>query len=150
MNHFLKILLVLLLAPAVLVAGVLTFLTVTEYRPADREEMVLCGAEESRPLAVGDTLSVMSWNIGYGALGDNADFFMEGGEMVMSADEDRVKENLAGITKEIRKVSPDVLLLQEVDSDSKRSYHIDETAMMEDLYEDDVSTEALYHSVVYV
>ncbi len=149
MKKLLKVLLALVCVIAVAVAGLLTFLTVTEYKPADREAMDLSGTATHR-VAVGDTIRVMSWNVGYGALGDNADFFMEGGEMVTTADEARVKENLAGIVKQIRSVKPDVLYLQEVDADSTRSYHIDETQMLDDLYKDDTSTEALYYSVAFV
>lgn len=148
-NRVLIVLLLLLLVPVILVAGVLTFLTVTEYKPADRETMVLSG-DGKQTVTVGDSISVMSWNIGYGALGDNADFFMDGGEMVMTASEDRVRSNLEGVMKTVRKIAPDVAYFQEVDSDSKRSYHIDETALLEDLYNDDMETEALYYSVAYV
>jgi endonuclease/exonuclease/phosphatase family metal-dependent hydrolase len=68
----------------------------------------------------------MTWNVGYGALGDNADFFMDGGKSVNTADEARVKENLTGIADEIKTVDPDVLFLQEVDLNSSRSHDINE------------------------
>ena len=143
-------LLCLLLAVVVLVAAFLGFLTVTEYRPEDREEMVLCGAKETSSVSVGDELKVLSWNIGYGALGDNADFFMDGGEMVTTASEARVHKNLKGITDTIKEVDPDVALLQEVDSDSSRSYHVDETDVMSDLFADDMEVESLYHACPFV
>lgn len=142
---FLAILLILVL----LLAAGLAYLTITEYKPADRETMAVDG-NGSRSLSVGDSLTIMSWNIGYGALGDNADFFMDGGEMVTTATPERLKENLAGIAGLIKKVEPDVALLQEVDSDSSRSYHVDETAYMANLYKDDDEAESLYHSCPFV
>ena len=36
----------------------------------------------SKEVKKGDSIKMMSWNIGYGALGDNADFFMDGGNHV--------------------------------------------------------------------
>lgn len=115
------------------VAGVLTAaflallitLTVAEYRPEDVEELVLSGTP-SKEVVIGEDIFAMSWNIGYGALGDNADFFMDGGSHVMTADRQRVQQNLGGIVETIRDIKPDLVLLQEMDLDSKRSYNIDE------------------------
>ena len=74
----------------------------------------------------------MSWNIGYGALGDNADFFMDGGEMVMTADKGRVLENMESILSTIESVKPRILFLQETDYNSTRSYGLDECQMIRD------------------
>lgn len=112
----------------VLIAGFLILilvLTVAEYRPED-EETVAVNGSSSKKVSVGDSISVMSWNIGYGALGDNADFFMDGGSDVMSSDKQRVEENLEGIASAIRKENPDLVMMQEVDLDSKRSHYVDE------------------------
>ena len=112
-----------------LVAVALIVLTAAEYRPADTE-IVLRDHEASTVLTAGSPLSVISWNCGYGALGDNADFFMDGGSSVYTADRDRVKSNLAGILSALRELSPDLLLLQEVDIGSSRSYGMDERSVL--------------------
>ena len=114
-----------LLAVVVLLAGGIGFLSATEYRPADRESVELAGGAASA-VAAGDEITVVSWNVGYGALGDNADFFMDGGTMVQTADADRVEENLEGILKAVGEMDPDVLFLQETDWDSARSRHVNE------------------------
>lgn len=139
----------ILLVLVLLAAAFFGFLTATEYRPEARETMELTGKGE-RSISVGDSLKVMSWNIGYGALGDNADFFMDGGEMVVTATEEKLRDNLKGISHVIKREAPDVMLLQEVDSDSSRSYHIDETVIMASLYNDDDEAESLYHSCAFV
>lgn len=121
------------LAAAGMIAGcvlavfliLLAVLTVTEYRPKEVEEVEVRGDYSKEP-GVGEEISVLSWNIGYGALGDNADFFMDGGNQVMTADAGRVMENLRGIVEEIQEIKPDFVFMQEVDLDSKRSCHIDE------------------------
>lgn len=141
--------LALLCALLVAAVALFTWLTVTEYKPAPKEAMSLSGTA-AETLHKGDTFKLMSWNIGYCALGDDADFFMEGGDMVRGSDEARVRENLMNIITGIRKVGPDVLFLQEVDSDSTRSYHIDQTQIMDDLDSNDTSSEALYYSVKFV
>ena len=145
LNIVLAILLIIFLAAA----GLIAWLSITEYKPKDVENLTTGGTSKSS-IGVGDQLSVLTWNIGYGALGDNADFFMDGGEMVKSATEDRVKENMAGITGAVTKLDPDVSFFQEVDSDSTRSYHIDETAILGNLSPSDTESEALYYSVAFV
>lgn len=129
-----KVLLVIILIPCVLVISyglIVIYLSVTEYRPADQEKVEITGTAD-RTLTAGSALKVMTWNVGYGALGDNADFFMDGGSHVYTADRERVQENLAGIEKEIASVSPDVCFMQEVDRNSDRSRHIDEVQQIAD------------------
>ncbi|MFI3295074.1 MAG: hypothetical protein R3Y19_03560 [Rikenellaceae bacterium] len=73
-----------------------------------------------------DTLTILSWNIGYAGLGDNTDFFYDGGEMVQDTPE-RTAENLREIISFLGEHSwVDFILLQEVDLDSKRTYHVDQ------------------------
>lgn len=71
-----------------------------------------------------DRLKVMTWNIKFG--GGRIDFFFDchGDRVIMSRDE--VVENLEGLAKKINQVDPDVLLLQEVDIDSKRAGYVDQ------------------------
>ncbi len=112
-------------------ALLLAFLTVSEYRPAAQETLDIKSGDTKTVLKEGSSLSVMTWNVGYGALGDNADFFMDGGKSVQTADTVRVNQNLTGIADEIKSVSPDIVFLQEVDINSSRSHDIDEAETIE-------------------
>ena len=58
-------------------AAFILYLFVTDYRPQDEEEVVLEGSG-SRAIAPGDALSVLTFNIGYGGLDADTDFFMDG------------------------------------------------------------------------
>jgi endonuclease/exonuclease/phosphatase family metal-dependent hydrolase len=124
---------IVLLVIVVAFAGLIGFLSVTEYKPAQITSDLEIGGEAEKTLAVGDSLTVMSWNIGYGALGDNADFFMDGGKMVYPADEARVRTNIDAFVTEIKAQDADIALFQEIDIDSDRSYHIDQTAVFDEL-----------------
>ena len=115
----------LLLIVVLLAAALFGFLSVTEYKPDDRVTLTVEG-DGSKTLAPGDTFSIVTWNIGYGALGDNADFFMDGGKGVKTADLERVNSNLDGIVTELNTLEPDILFVQEADQDSARSEHINE------------------------
>lgn len=119
---------IILLAAVLLAAGLIAYLSITEYKPAEREAVI--PADPYSVVALpqsGASYSIVTWNIGYGALGDNADFFMDGGSSVMTATKERVGENLAGITNKLRELSPDLIFLQETDVSSSRSHRINET-----------------------
>lgn len=109
------------------------FLTATEYKPTQTEKLTVVktgNGEGTKPVTAGQDLTYMTWNVGYGALGDNADFFMDGGTSVYTATKERVEENVAAISSEITSVDPDYLFLQEADRNSSRSYGIDEVPQM--------------------
>lgn len=113
-----------------LLAIALIYFSVTEYRPDDIEG-VDTGGEHTETLSAGDELTVMTWNIGFGALGDNADFFMDGGTSVQPSDEARVRQNMSDIVADIDSIDPDIAFLQEVDRDSKRSYGMNQAEYLD-------------------
>ena len=127
----LKLVLTLVVTAVVFIVLLFTFLTISEYRPDDREVLETAYSTPALPtVSIGDELTVVTWNVGCGTLGDNADFFMDYGEMVYTADRARVRENLDGITGTLLDIDPDIMLLQETDVDSSRSYHTDETELI--------------------
>ena len=108
-------------------AGGLTYLSVTEFKPDAVETVEIDTSETSGEKLTADSgFTIMTWNAGYGALGDNADFFMDGGKHVYTADKDRVKANLNGDIAEFEKISPDIICVQETDLSSERSYFINQ------------------------
>ena len=126
-----KILASVLLIAVILIAVLLTVVSIREYRPDEWEQIeVVSSASPEEVILPGDALRIVSWNAGYGALGDNADFFMDYGKMVYTADEQRLSENLSGITDTLAEINPDIILLQETDVNSSRSYHTDETDLI--------------------
>ena len=126
LSVLLRIILKLVLIVLILALGLIGFLSATEFKPADRAAVDVEGSAAAVALAEGDSFRIVSWNIGYGALGDNADFFMDGGTHVMTADSERVKLNMAGIFEGLADMDPDIVFLQEIDRDSSRSRHINE------------------------
>ena len=101
------------------------YLTLSEYKPKDRENISVLG-ESSKMLSEGSSFTIASWNIGYGALGDNADFFMDGGKSVHTASKKRVKENMNALVSELKKSDADIFFLQEADLKATRSHSINE------------------------
>lgn len=111
-------------AVLLLVIAFFFFAAATEYKPAAREDVDFTS---SLDVMEKESFDIMTLNIGYAGLGEEMDFFMDGGEGVNPESEDRVRANLEGIKRALYLASPDFYFLQEIDKDSSRSYHIDET-----------------------
>jgi endonuclease/exonuclease/phosphatase family metal-dependent hydrolase len=77
-----------------------------------------------------DQLLVMNWNAKFA--GGRIDFFFDchGDRVIM--EESEVLEHLEGLAKKINQVDPDVLLLQEIDIDSKRAAYVDQVQWLLD------------------
>lgn len=130
MKKILKALLVLLGAILALVCCLVLWLSIAEYKPAPVEELSPISAPGSQSPALGEELEIISWNIGYGGLGQGSDFFMDGGSSVRSADRAAVESYLKGIGQTLSREEADFLMLQEVDVDSSRSFGIDQTELL--------------------
>ena len=113
----------------IIVVLILVFLAVTEYKPKAKEKLEVNG-EGYHDLEPNSTFTIMTWNIGYGALGDNADYFKDGGKMVKSADRIRLNKNIKNIQYHIEQIKPNIFFLQEVDKYSKRANHVNELSYM--------------------
>ena len=127
MKRFLRVLLILLLVIVVAVGGLLGWLTATEFRPDPVESLdFLTHSDEAAAIPNDAELKILSWNVGYAGHGKDSDFFMDGGKNARSADQATVQEYLAGISGLINGGEYDFVMLQEVDTDSSRTYGINE------------------------
>ena len=84
---------------------------------------------------LGEEITLMTYNIGFGAYSSDYSFFMDGGEYARAYSAEAVVENLGDAIKAIDNENPDVILLQEVDIDGTRSYHIDQSAKISEHFE---------------
>ncbi len=137
-----------LLAVFVLFGALAIFFLVTEYKPASEEKILVAG--KGAALSKGEEISLVSWNVGFCALGDNTDFFMDGGKNVFTADKARVQENIRGILNTLKKQDPDIVLLQEVDEDSARSHNINAAEMFKETWPDYAGTFAYNLKVAFL
>ena len=87
-------------------------------------------AAKNNVAQISDSLKIVTWNIGYGGLGSNMDFFYDGGTQIRDT-EARTMRNLGGILAEMKAMDADIYLLQEVDECSRRTYRINELAMLQ-------------------
>jgi endonuclease/exonuclease/phosphatase family metal-dependent hydrolase len=61
-----------------------------------------------------ETLTITSWNLGYGGLGAESDFVSDGGDHLLPPNKLTVDKNIAGIISTLKTFSSDVLIMQEV------------------------------------
>lgn len=124
MKKFLRITGIMLLAIVTVFSLFLGYMTLTDYNPEGSHDVAVGGNGVSLPDSA-EEFSFLIWNIGYGGLGAKSDFFFDGGEGVRPSEE-QAKEYLAGIVAYLKTAPEDFLLLQEVDIDSRRSWHVDQ------------------------
>ena len=146
-----KIIRPLLYLLLILVGAFLMFLlyaTIDDYRPDD----VSIQSIECEEDIISDSLQIklLIWNIGYAGLDASMDFFYDGGEQ-MRPDKEGVKRNMEGINSTLAPYKGfDFIMLQEVDQNSKRSYHINEYQIIKDQFKDYNSSFGMNYDVGFV
>ena len=120
-----KIVLCILLALVLVVGGYVAYVLIDYHRIGDQELAVQNGAAETS-IAAGETYKIVSYNIGFGAYESDYGFFMDGGTESRAWSEERLTANLDRIARTLTDQNADFYLVQEVDIDSTRSYHVDE------------------------
>lgn len=113
----------------VLFGGFLGYMTLKDYKPKSVEEIKIEGDGKGTSLD-GSTFTLITWNIGYGGLGAEQDFFFDGGKNVRP-DKKLYEKYINGISRVLLGFNGvDFILLQEVDRGSKRSYFNDQVPIV--------------------
>lgn len=118
-NYTINALFILATCFAMYIVGVLGYGTITEYHFED--EIKLSEDLEKLQSLSDSTFELITWNVGFFGLGEESDFFYDGGEDVFQSKE-TIQKNINGIVGLIEEnQNVDFFLLQEVDSFSWRS-----------------------------
>ncbi|MEZ4886428.1 MAG: hypothetical protein R3E32_16955 [Chitinophagales bacterium] len=120
-------------AVGLILGGLLIHAGLTDYQPDVKETVVQHKPIDSQVEVVVESskkLSFLIWNIGYGGLGAESDFFYDGGKMVHPKVK-WVEKNMQGIVETLQQHSADFILLQEVDSSAQRSHYTNELKTIE-------------------
>jgi endonuclease/exonuclease/phosphatase family metal-dependent hydrolase len=119
----------LILAAVLYVGGMFLLAFATQYNPAPVEDMALVNPKSSIPgpkVLSDSTYTFLIWNLGYGGLGKEVDYFYDGGKMVTSPKEHVLKNNKGMVDFLLKNKEVDFVMLQEADRNSKRSWKIDQ------------------------
>lgn len=119
-RKLLKGVLFLILLLVLVFAGFLGWFTIREYSPPEITNLEI---SERTPTVVEDSLTLVTWNIGYFGLGKEMDFFYEGGKMVRPSKNLYMRYKQAALDRIGSFSRADFILLQEIDSFAKRSWY---------------------------
>ncbi len=125
MKRWVKVLLCIVLALVLTVGAYVAYVFLAYHRIGDKP-LTPEGSAAADALAAGENYTVLSYNIGFGAYESDYGFFMDGGTESWAWSQERLTENVAHIADFLARRQADFYLLQEVDIDSTRSYHVDE------------------------
>ena len=147
MKKALKLLLFLFLASLLWVGGNLIYGTLTDFKPPQEEALKIDAVNAQRPDSI---IQIFNWNIGYCGLGEESDFFYDGGSTVRM-DESIVQKNLNGVMNTLKYYDEaDIILLQEVDTLSKRSWELNEYHDVGSILPDHNSSFTLNYNVNFI
>ncbi len=108
--------------------GYLLYVVCSYYRVEDNLPLYVTDAS-SDTAPVGQSLKLVTYNIGFGAYSDDYSFFMDGGKYSRAFSREDVLKNTQGALDAIKNVNPDLVALQEVDVRGTRSYRVDQSAL---------------------
>ena len=102
----------------------------SDWQPPEGPSPLEPGRTSAQTMITDSILRLATWNVGYGGLGAESDFFYDdagmwysGGSMIRSP-RPLVEKNLRGAVDFLKNTKADFFLLQEVDLESDRSYRI--------------------------
>jgi endonuclease/exonuclease/phosphatase family metal-dependent hydrolase len=126
----LKVILFTILAFVLLFGGIIAYNTATDYQPVQKEKLEVSGKgfyNASRD----SVITILSWNMGYCGLGKDMDFFYDGGKGVRPEQEAFQKYLNGALNFLARYDTIDMFLLQEVDTNAKRTYYTNESNLIQ-------------------
>lgn len=141
-KKILRIVLIVIGAILLIVIGYVAYVFLSFSRIEDNLELQVQNAAAGMPYGAeiagelepefkkGQELTMVSYNIGFGAYSDDYTFFMDGGKESWAFSKEAVYENINGAMNAVNAYDPDIALIQEVDIDGTRSYHIDERSIV--------------------
>ena len=128
-----KFILTIILLLVLVAAGYVGYVYFSYSRIPDNQELTVynCNSDNAE---VGKEYTVVSYNVGFGAYTDDFTFFMDGGSESRARSEESVKTCINGCSDIVLSYDPDFVIFQEVDTDSTRSHHVDESALIRDSF----------------
>ena len=125
-KKILKIVLIVILVIVLLVAAYFAYVFLSWKRIPDYQALDVTHTPVEGQPETATAYRIVSWNIGFGAYEDDYGFFMDGGTQSWAWSKERLDANLEAIGQRLVEQNADFLLVQEIDFDSTRSYHVDE------------------------
>lgn len=127
---------IILLALVIVLAAYIIYLYASYHRIPDNQELqveeISQNTEAGNELTTEKNYSALIYNIGFGAYTPDFSFFMDGGKSSWAKSKDSVKETIKGAGELVASKDPDFALVQEIDLDATRSYHVNEYSILKE------------------
>lgn len=127
---------IILLALVIVLAAYIIYLYASYHRIPDNQELqveeISQNTEAGNELTTEKNYSALTYNIGFGAYTPDFSFFMDGGKSSWAKSKDSVKETIKGVGELVAFKDPDFALVQEIDLDATRSYHVNEYSILKE------------------
>lgn len=129
------------------ILGALGLAYLTDFKPDEMSELVIMSNTSDEIIEATAPYSISTFNIGYGALGKDQDFFMDKGKNSGAYSYDEVADNINFVKRYLDDYNFDFVFLQEVDIEGKRSFNINQFEILKEGYH---ATFAKNYDVKYV
>lgn len=145
--NVLKVILIALLVAALAFGIYVITVFARYYRIEDHQALQAEGSATYESVSTDTSYTIFSQNVGFGAYTADFTFFMDGGKSSWAESEESVISCINQAADEAKSHEPDFILFQEIDIDSTRSYHVDESVLLTDALDGYAHTFAKnYHS----
>ena len=125
------------------------FIFLTEYNPRDVENIDVINNNDNK-VNKNDTLSIMTYNIGFASLDEKQDFFLDGGKTNGNLDKNLQLNNMNGIIDIMKNNKSDIYLFQEIDLNSTRTHNINQIELLRNSDASLSSSFAYFHKVLWI
>lgn len=129
-RRVLRAALCVLLALVLIIAAYVAYVFLSYHRIEDNTPLEVSGLQEGmEPARVGEEYRIVTYNVGFGAYTPDYTFFMDGGESSWAESEESVLATIRGAADTVNSLDADLVLLEEIDLDATRSYHVDQSEL---------------------
>ncbi len=118
--------------------------------PDDQIISVKSSEQVQNTLSTSTPYTALTYNLGFGAYTPSFTFFMDGGKQSVADSKESVLSCIQGAISTIQTQDADFLLLQEIDVDSTRSYHINQKDLLESAFSSYNSSFAINYDSAYL
>ena len=131
----------------VLVIIYVSYVFLSYSRIEDNLALSVEGNASADSVKIGKEYTALTYNAGFGAYTPDFTFFMDGGTQSWANSKESVINCINGVSTVAKEQKADFVLYQEVDTDSTRSYHVNEKEQIQSEFSGCNSTFAQnYHS----
>ena len=131
-----RVIVTIIIVLLIIVLAYFAYILIAYKRIPDNQELEISNGTD-KPISTDTEYKMVSYNAGFGAYEPDFSFFMDGGTESWAFSKERLTKNMQAMTDYLSGFGADILLLQEVDKNATRTYHVDETEYLKNAVQGD-------------